>query len=76
MLLLMSLSGCKAKNEMIKAEVIKVKVPDNFFYLKEIEANRSITSQKDIANLMLDLYGGYEECRSNLNAIKKWSDGL
>ena len=67
----MLLTGCTRKVDNI--EVVKVSVPTNFFQLKEIELNRSFNSQKDIAEFILDLYESYEECRVNLDSIKKWN---
>lgn len=70
----MFLVGCEQKQQVItKTEVVKVQVPKNFFVLRNIDINRTISTQKDVANLLLDVYQAYEECNTNLKAIKRWS---
>ena len=54
-----------------KVETRYIKIPEAYFYMKDIDINRSIISTTDVSKFMLDLYGGYEECRINLNTIKR-----
>ena len=54
-----------------KVETRYIKIPESYFYMKEIDINRSIISTTDVSKFMLDLYSGYDECRINLNTIKR-----
>ena len=57
-----------------KVETRYIKIPEAYFYMKDIDINRSIISTTDVSKFMLDLYGGYEECRINLETIKRLND--
>lgn len=57
-----------------KVETRYIKIPEAYFYMKDIDINRSIISTTDVSKFMLDLYSGYEECRINLQAIEKLND--
>lgn len=57
-----------------KVETRYIKIPEAYFYIKDIDINRSIISTTDVSRFMLDLYSGYEECRINLETIKKLND--
>lgn len=57
-----------------KVETRYIKIPEAYFYIKDIDINRSIISTTDVSKFMLDLYSGYEECRINLETIKKLND--
>jgi len=69
----MFLVGCEQKQQVItKTEVVRMQVPKNFFVIRNIDINRTVSTQKDVANLLLDVFQAYEECNTNLKAIKRW----
>nr|DAR24541.1 MAG TPA: hypothetical protein [Caudoviricetes sp.] len=42
--------------------------------MPRIDANRTIASQADAAELMLDLYEAYAKCAINLESIRKLNE--
>lgn len=74
--LVILLTGCsqkiKPEIQYIKKIVYKEKnIPDELFSCKDIKySDLNITTQADVARLIIDLYDGYYDCKENLNSIK------
>lgn len=74
LLLGLFLVGCSNKEIVTQVEIKYVTIPKPYFKLKQIDTNRSIITDVDVSEFMLDLYRGYNECRINLQAIEKLND--
>lgn len=66
--LILCLNGCG------KETVIKNKIPSALLQIPKIDTNRTITQDKEVGLLMLDLFEAYEKCALNLKSIKRLND--
>ncbi|OCR88061.1 hypothetical protein [Campylobacter fetus] len=71
--LIVLLSSCAQTNSVVvtKVEFKKLFIPDEYFILHDVNSSVSISNSKDISYFILNLYERYDECRLNLNEIKK-----
>ncbi|WP_338438957.1 hypothetical protein CVIC9261_06125 [Campylobacter vicugnae] len=63
LLLGLFLVGCSSKEIVTQVEIRYVTIPKPYFKLKQIDTNRSIITDVDVSEFMLELYRGYNECR-------------
>lgn len=54
--------------------MIKNKIPAALLQIPRIDTNRTITQDKEVGLLMLDLFEAYEKCALNLKSIKRLND--
>lgn len=66
--LILCLNGCERKI------MIKNKIPSALLQIPKIDTNRTITQDKEVGLLMLDLFEAYEKCALNLKSIKRLND--
>ncbi|WP_297963711.1 hypothetical protein [uncultured Campylobacter sp.] len=65
--LILCLSGCASTPSCAS-------VPQYLLAVPRVDTNRTIASQADAAELMLDLYEAYAKCAINLESIRKLNE--
>jgi PBP1b-binding outer membrane lipoprotein LpoB len=74
--LVILLSGCSQKIEprveYIEKIVYKEKnIPFELLNCKDIVIDNNISTQADVARIIIELYDGYYDCKDKINSIKK-----
>lgn len=65
-LLIIFCSGCASKTK-----IIPLKIGDELLQIPKIDTNRTVNSELEASEFMIDIFGAYQKCILNLKTIKE-----